>query len=107
MYRLFPLIIGALLTNWQRVAAQGDLTTLSLEDLMHIEVSLTSRTAERLIDTPAAVYVLTGQDLRRSGATTLPEALRLVPGVEVARIDANKWGVATLCTAPLCKTRSP
>ena len=95
MSRLFPLIIGALLANWQPVAAQVDLTTLSLEDLMHIEVSLTSRTAERLIDTPAAVYVLTGQDLRRSGATTLPEALRLVPGVEVARIDANKWGVAT------------
>jgi len=83
------------LAHWQPVAAQVDLTTLSLEDLMHIEVSLTSRTVERLIDTPAAVYVLTGQDLRRSRATTLPEALRLVPGVEVARIDANKWGVAT------------
>ena len=80
MYRLFPLIIGALLTNWQRVAAQGDLPTLSLEDLMHIEVSLTSRTAERLIDTPAAVYVLTGQDLRRSGATTLSRSTAPSPG---------------------------
>ncbi len=95
MFRFLPFIIGALLAAWKSVAAQIDLTQLSLEDLMHIEVSLTSRTAERLIDTPATVYMLTGADLRRSGATTVPEALRLVPGVEVARIDANKWGVAT------------
>jgi iron complex outermembrane recepter protein len=44
--------------------------------------------------TPAAVFVVTQDDIRRSGATSIPEALRLAPGVEVARIDANHWSVA-------------
>src|SRR5581483_11550586 len=43
--------------------------------------------------TPAAIYVITGDDIRRSGATTIPDALRLAPGVEVAQIDANKWSI--------------
>ncbi len=43
--------------------------------------------------TPAAIYVLTQEDIRRSGATTIPELLRLVPGVEVARIDSDHWAV--------------
>jgi outer membrane cobalamin receptor len=44
-------------------------------------------------NTPAAIYVLTQEDIRRSGATTIPELLRLVPGVEVARIDSDHWAV--------------
>ena len=72
-----------------------NLLDLSLEDLMEIDVSLASRGQERLFDTPAAAYVLTGEDIRRSGARSIPEALRLVPGIEVARMDANKWGVAS------------
>ena len=85
-----------LLTLWvgQPAAASVDLTSLSIEDLMDLEVSLTSRTEKRVFETPAAVFVLTAEDLRRSGATSLPEALRLVPGIEVARLDASKWGVA-------------
>ena len=89
------LLCSLLLANGANAVGELDLTTLGLEDLMEIEVSLAVRTEERLFDTPAAAYVLTGEDIRRSGATSLPEALRLVPGVEVARIDANKWAVAT------------
>jgi iron complex outermembrane recepter protein len=43
--------------------------------------------------TPAAIYVITQEDIRRSGATSIPEALRLAPGVEVARIDGDKWSI--------------
>ena len=94
--RRFPFLLSLLLVVEVAAAADDglDLSALSLEDLMDLEVTLTSRSEERLFETPSAVYVLTNDDLRRSGATSLPEALRLVPGVEVARLDASKWGVA-------------
>jgi outer membrane receptor for Fe3+-dicitrate len=47
----------------------------------------------RAFQTPAAIYVITGDDIERSGATSIPEALRLAPGVEVTRIDSNKWAI--------------
>jgi len=70
-----------------------DLTQLSLEELMEIEVTLVSRKPEPLSQAPAAVSVLTSEDLSRLGVTHIPEALRWIPGMEVARIDANKWAV--------------
>lgn len=73
---------------------EDDLTRLSLEDLMQVEVTTASKRAQRLADVPAAVYVLTGEEIRRSGAASIPEALRLVPGVNVARIDNHKWAVS-------------
>ena len=72
-----------------------DLTQLSLEELMNIEVTLVSRKPEKLAETAAAVFVLTAEDLRRSGVRSIPEALRLVPGMQVGRIDANKWVVTS------------
>ncbi|HVW10577.1 MAG TPA: TonB-dependent receptor [Bryobacteraceae bacterium] len=71
----------------------GVLKKLSLEQLAQIEVTTPSREPERAFDSPSAVYVITGEDIRRSGATSIPEALRLAPGVEVARIDANHWSI--------------
>lgn len=76
------------------VAADLDLATLSLEELMDVEVSLVSRRQEPLFETAAAVTVITGDDIRRSGATSMPEALRLIPGVQASRLDANKWAVS-------------
>ncbi|NDY41838.1 TonB-dependent receptor, partial [Dissulfurirhabdus thermomarina] len=75
-------------------APAGDLTAISLEDLLHAEVISAARSPRPLPDTPAAVFVLTRDDILRSGAETLPEALRAVPGLQVARIDANKWAVS-------------
>jgi iron complex outermembrane receptor protein len=69
------------------------LKNLSLEDLSQIEVTTPSKEPVTAMKTPAAIYVLTGEDIRRYGATSIPEALRLVPGVEVARIDGNNWSV--------------
>lgn len=71
-----------------------DLGQLSLEELMELEIFSASKKDERAFAAPAAVYVLTSDDIRRSGATSIPDALREVPGVEVARIDGSKWGVA-------------
>src|SRR5271154_932670 len=69
------------------------LKSLSLEQLSEIEVTTPSREPTKVSDTPAAIFVITGDDIRRSGATCIPEALRLAPGVEVARIDSDKWSI--------------
>jgi iron complex outermembrane receptor protein len=69
------------------------LTHVSLEDLGQIEVTTTSKVPVKATRTPAAIYVITQEDIRRSGATSIPEALRLAPGVEVARVDSNTWSL--------------
>jgi iron complex outermembrane receptor protein len=69
------------------------LKSLSLEELSQIEVTTPSKEPVKAFDTPAAIYVITGEDIRRSGATSIPEALRLAPGVEVARIDGSQWSI--------------
>ena len=71
----------------------ADLKRLSLEELSQIEVTSVSRNPTPAFRTPAAVYVITGEDIRRSGARTIPDALRLAPGIEVAQIDGSKWSV--------------
>ncbi len=75
-------------------AAEADLSSLSLEALTHLEVNTVSRHQQMLFETPAAVYVLTRDDILRSGASSVPELLRMVPGMEVAQIDANTWAVS-------------
>lgn len=75
--------------------AQTDLSSLSLEDLASVEISSVSRKEEKLSTAAAAVYVISNQDIRRSGLTSIPELLRTVPGLDVMQIDANKWSVTT------------
>jgi iron complex outermembrane receptor protein len=75
------------------VSNQAPLRELSLEQLGKIEVTTASKEPEALWKTPAAIFVITQEDIQRSGATSIPEALRLAPGVEVARIDSNKWSI--------------
>lgn len=70
-----------------------DLTELSLEELMNLPVTSVSKKAQPFSQTAAALFVLTQEDIRRSGATSIPEVLRMVPGVDVAKIDSNKWAV--------------
>ena len=73
------------------------LKQLNLEQLGNVEVTTTSKEPEQVWRTPAAIYVLTQEDIRRSGATSIPEVLRLVPGVEVARIDSSQWALGIQC----------
>ena len=70
-----------------------DLKRLSLEELSNIEVTTLSKEPEKASQVPSAIYVITGDDIQRSGVTTIAEALRLAPGVEVARIDSDKWSI--------------
>src|ERR1700686_826390 len=69
------------------------LKTLTLEQLGDVQVTSVSKQPQQVYKTAAAIYVITQEDIKRSGATTIPAALRLAPGVEVARIDSNKWSV--------------
>ena len=71
-----------------------DLAETSLETLLNMEVSSASRKLEKFFDTSAAIFVITADDIRRSGLTSIPELLRLVPGVEVAQIAESKWAVS-------------
>lgn len=75
----------------QQVAALAD---LSLEELSRIEVTSVSGHAERLGEAPGSVYVITGESIRRAGATTLPEALRLAPNLQVARTGGGSYAIS-------------
>ncbi len=104
MQKFFPLL-GLLV--WLMPAAKGDtppqgfpgqtgpssLKNLSLEQLSQIQVTSPSKEPTPVSRSPVAIYVITGDDIRRSGVTTIPDALRLAPGVEVAQIDASKWSI--------------
>lgn len=70
------------------------LTSLSLEELGAIKITSVSKKSQNLNEAPAAISVITGDEIRRSGALTLPEALRLVPGVQVARVDSAQSAVS-------------
>ncbi len=80
-------------TDSAEEATQNTLKQLTLAQLGNVEVTTASKTPEQVWKTSAAIFVLTGDDIRRSGATNVPEALRLVPGVEVARINSNRWAI--------------
>ncbi len=71
-----------------------DLTTRSMEDLMNVEVTSVSKTEQKLSQTASAVFVISQEDIRRSGATNIPDLLRMVPGVDVAQINASSWAIS-------------
>ena len=73
---------------------QPDLANLSIEQLAQIKVTSASKQAEPLSQAPAALYVITGQDIEDSGALSLPEALRLAPNLNVQQIDASQYAIA-------------
>jgi iron complex outermembrane recepter protein len=77
-------------------APQGpkNLATMSMQDLMNIEVTSVSKKEQKLSDVAAAIYVITQDDIRRSGAANIPDLLRMVPGMDVAQINANTWAIS-------------
>jgi iron complex outermembrane receptor protein len=74
--------------------AAADLTEMSLEELMNIEITSVSKKAENKMTAAAAITVITAEDIRRGGFTVIPEALRTVPGLQIARVDANRWAIS-------------
>jgi len=90
--------LTALLWMWPLVCAaqppNRPLADLSLEELTQIEVTSVSRNPEPLADAPASIYVITNDDIRRAGVRTLPEALRLAPNLQVARVNASSYAIS-------------
>ena len=84
--------------RWPSLGCQrpepDNLYDLSLEELLSVPVTSVSRRDQTLAQTPAAVYVITADEIARSPANSIPELLRTVPGMHVASIDANKWAVS-------------
>jgi iron complex outermembrane receptor protein len=74
--------------------AQNDVRQLSIEELANVEITSVSRRPESLASAPAAIYVISAEDIRRSGAINLPEALRLAPNLEVARINGFSYTIS-------------
>ncbi|NTV50994.1 MAG: TonB-dependent receptor, partial [Geobacteraceae bacterium] len=89
----FLILFGGIPAQAESLPSGSDLLQLSLEDLMTLEVTSAARKSQSLGDTAAAVFVITNDDIRRSGVTNIPDVLRMVPGVTVARIDSSKWAV--------------
>lgn len=76
------------------LASGEDLSVLSLDELLDLDVVSVAKVPEKITKTPAAIYIVTQEDIRRSGANTIPDVLRMVPGMHVYQIDANKWAVS-------------
>lgn len=93
----FAVLVFLMFTPTTCRASEGgtELGRMNLEDLMEIEISSASRKAESLSDAATAIFVIAPEDIRRSGATCIPELLRMVPGIEVAQIDANSWAITS------------
>ena len=85
------LLSCAMLPAWPAVR---DIADLSLEELGRLEVTSVSRRGEPLAAAPASIYVITAEAIRRSGVSSLPEALRLAPNLQVARIDATQYAIS-------------
>lgn len=72
----------------------NELADLSLDDLMNVEVTSVSKKAQRIADAPASITVIGQNDIQRSGLNSIPELLRLAPGMDVARVNANEWAIS-------------
>jgi iron complex outermembrane receptor protein len=94
-------LVSLILSSYGPPAASQDsnrasqLLDLTLEELSNIVITSVSRSAEPLSDAAAAVAVVTDDEIRRSGATSVPEALRLVPGLHVARLSSDRWVIGS------------
>jgi iron complex outermembrane recepter protein len=89
------LLLAALPIAAQEESSPAALKRLSVEELMNVEVTSVSRSRENLGRAAAAVAIVTNDDIRRSGALSIPEALRFVPGLHVARTTADTWAVSS------------
>ena len=86
--------ISALAAGAAQAQTIGQLKQLSIQQLANIEITSVAKEPEPLLDAPAAVYVITHADIIQSGATTLPEMLRLAPNLEVAQLNATSYAIS-------------
>jgi iron complex outermembrane recepter protein len=89
--RLVGLTFALIVTQ---ARSQTDLTSLKIEDLMNVDVTSASKREQKLSRVPAAIFVITNEEMRRSGAITIPDLLRMVPGLEMAQINPSTWAIS-------------
>lgn len=87
-------ILAALAPPLRAQQDSDDLTNRSLEDLMNIQVTSVSKKEQKLSRTASAIFVITQEDIRRSGATNVQDLLRMVPGVNVGQINGSTWAIS-------------
>ncbi|MGH9594280.1 MAG: TonB-dependent receptor plug domain-containing protein, partial [Bryobacteraceae bacterium] len=75
-------------------STKKDLGSMSIEELLNLEVTSAAKKPEPLAKTAAAIYVINSDDIRRSGARNVPDLLRMVPGINVQQIDASNWAIS-------------
>jgi outer membrane receptor protein involved in Fe transport len=75
-------------------APPSDVADLDVSQLMNMKVTSVSKKEQKLSHVAAAIFVITQEDIRRSGATSIPDLLRMVPGTDVAQIDASSWAIS-------------
>jgi iron complex outermembrane receptor protein len=93
-FLLFAVANNLLMAETDTLVSLDKLQNLSLEELMNIQVTSVSRRPEKLTEVASAIQVITAEDIRRSGATTLPEALRLAQNLQVAKVNASQWAIS-------------
>jgi iron complex outermembrane receptor protein len=99
-----PVLMRAVVCEWALCALllmnapaqrqQSDLTNLQIEDLMNVDVTSASRKEQKISRVPAAIFVITQEDIHRSGAANIPDLLRMVPGLEVAQVTPSVWAIS-------------
>lgn len=89
------LLLAPLAAHARDEGADPELDELLSQDIGELSVTSVSKRSQRLSETAAAIYVITQEDIRRAGIYSIPEALRLVPGMHVARIGTDRWAVAS------------
>ncbi|MFT6346835.1 MAG: iron complex outermembrane receptor protein, partial [Myxococcota bacterium] len=98
---IITILISSLVTtnsfaqSKTKTQRKPDLASDELYKLFDAEIFSLSKKNENAFDAASSIYVLSSEDLRRSGANSIPEALRLVPGLQVARIDGHKWAISS------------
>jgi iron complex outermembrane receptor protein len=97
-FGVFLLLLAGQRTHGQSAhsaaTSQTDLTQVSIESLMTMEVTSVSKKEQKISTAAAAIFVITQEDIRGSGARNVPDLLRMVPGVDVAQLDANIWVIS-------------
>ena len=92
MIKLVLIAVGLLMIS-RATFADNELASMDLEQLMEMNVTTVAKRSQTFSSAAAAIYTITQEDIRRSGAPHLPEVLRQSPGIEVARINPGMWAV--------------
>lgn len=89
------VLVFCFVVNDYANAANLDINNISLEQLRNLKVTSVSKKEERIFDAPASIFVVTDNDIKRSGATNIAEVLRMVPGLQVAQMKSSKWAISS------------